>query len=227
MASNILSRFLPPDTGSPSIYETLRQQDESSDQSDMEQRAAMAVDEENLGREFHDYELDDAIADATASQSNLLTKAEPRTPQKMPNANSLQHQRPQPSSNMPDTTEEDDEVPQSLLIEDHGNPISPLRQQQPRPLSSPVPGPATKAARAKWQATQEQQRLHTEIPRRRGKSSQSGRPFSGLTVASPRERAMWRWANVEDLDNFLSDVYEYFLGNGIWSILLSRLLNLL
>jgi autophagy-related protein 9 len=38
---------------------------------------------------------------------------------------------------------------------------------------------------------------------------------------------MWRWANVEDLDNFLKDVYTYFLGNGIWSILLTRVLNLL
>ncbi|KAL8942361.1 MAG: hypothetical protein Q9211_001422 [Gyalolechia sp. 1 TL-2023] len=227
MASNILSRFLPPDTGSPSIYETLRQQDESSDQSDVEQRAAMAVDEENLGREFHDYELGDVIVDAAASQSNLFTDPKPSAPQTMSNAISLEHQTTQISSNLPDTMDEDDEVPQSLLIEDHESPISPLREQQPRPISSPVPGPATKAARAKWHATQEYQRLHTETPRRRGKSSQSGRPFLGLAVASPRERAMWRWANVEDLDNFLRDVYEYFLGNGIWSILLSRFLNLL
>lgn len=38
---------------------------------------------------------------------------------------------------------------------------------------------------------------------------------------------MWRWANVEDLDNFIKDVYIYFLGNGIWSIFLGRALNLL
>ncbi|KAL8941213.1 MAG: hypothetical protein Q9216_002390 [Gyalolechia sp. 2 TL-2023] len=227
MASNILSRFLPPDTGSPSIYETLRQQDESSDQSDVEQRAAMAVDEENLEQGFHDYELDDAVADATVSRSNILTRAEPRAPQKMATAHSLRRPRPQPASNMPDPMDDDDEVPQSLLIEDHDSPISPLREQQPRPLSSPVPGAPTKAARAKWQATQEQQRLHTQTPGRRDRSSQSGRPFSGFTIADSRERAMWRWANVEDLDNFLRDVYEYFVGNGIWSILLSRLLNLL
>lgn len=227
MAPNILSRFLPPDIGSPSIYETLRQQDEDSDQSDVEQRAAMAVDEENLRQDFHDYELDDALADATASRSNLLTKAEHKAPQKVPNPGVLQHQRPQPYSNVPDTMEDDDEVPQSLLIEDHNSPISPLREQQPKPVSSPVPGPATKAARAKWQVTQEQQRLHTDTPRRRDKSGQPSHPFSGLTVASPREKALWRWANIEDLDNFLGDVYDYFLGNGIWSILLSRFLNLL
>jgi len=43
----------------------------------------------------------------------------------------------------------------------------------------------------------------------------------------PKEQAMWRWANVENLDNFLKDVYDYFLGNGIKCILLGRVLNLL
>jgi autophagy-related protein 9 len=49
----------------------------------------------------------------------------------------------------------------------------------------------------------------------------------GLANVDPKKKAMWRWANVEDLDNFLKDVYTYFLGNGIWSILLTRVLNLL
>ncbi|KAL8841331.1 MAG: hypothetical protein Q9170_000961 [Blastenia crenularia] len=226
MASNVFSRFLPADTGSPSIYETLRQEDESLDQSDVEQRAAMAVDEENLAGEFHDYELDDAIADAAASQSNVFTGTQHKAPRRSPKTNSLQQPLPRSSSNIPDTME-DDEVPESLLIEDNNSPVSPLREQQPRPVTSPIPGPATKATRAKWQATQAQQRLHIEASYRRSQSGQSDGSIPALTIANPRERAMWRWANVEDLDNFLRDVYEYFLGNGIWSILLSRLLNLL
>ncbi len=48
-----------------------------------------------------------------------------------------------------------------------------------------------------------------------------------MSMMDPKERALWMWANVENLDNFLQDVYDYFLGNGIWSVLLSRLLNLL
>jgi autophagy-related protein 9 len=48
-----------------------------------------------------------------------------------------------------------------------------------------------------------------------------------LASASPKDKAMWRWANVENLDNFLKEVYVYYLGNGIWCILLSRTLNLL
>lgn len=43
--------------------------------------------------------------------------------------------------------------------------------------------------------------------------------------ATPAEKAMWRWVNVENLDNFLREVYDYFLDCGIWSILLSRALK--
>ncbi|KAM0748760.1 APG9-domain-containing protein [Meredithblackwellia eburnea MCA 4105] len=42
-----------------------------------------------------------------------------------------------------------------------------------------------------------------------------------------RERALWRWINVEDLDTFLQEVYLYYVGKGVWAIALSRLLNLL
>ncbi|KAL8907856.1 MAG: hypothetical protein Q9207_001180 [Kuettlingeria erythrocarpa] len=227
MASSVFSRFLPPDTGSPSIYETLRQQDEASDQSDIEERAGMALDEENLAGNYKDYELDDVIADPTASLSKILPRSESKTSRKLRKGSSLQQVEPRPSSNMPYAGEEDDEVPQSLLIEDNDSPASPSREGQPRPMASPVPGPTTEASRAKWRATQEQQRLHTEHSCQRGPFQQPGHAIPGLALATPRERAMWRWVNVEDLDNFLRDVYDYFLGNGIWCILLSRLLSLL
>ena len=70
MASNILSRLLPPTTGSPSVYETLREQDHSPDHSDVEERAGMALDEENLSTRFQGYDLDDALIDATPNQSD-------------------------------------------------------------------------------------------------------------------------------------------------------------
>jgi len=42
-----------------------------------------------------------------------------------------------------------------------------------------------------------------------------------------KERALWMWVNVEDLDGFLQEVYVYYVGKGIYAIGLSRLLNLL
>lgn len=53
--------------------------------------------------------------------------------------------------------------------------------------------------------------------------------FSALPafkLLNPRERALWKWANVENLDLFLQEVYSYFLGNGIYCILLNRALNM-
>ena len=50
---------------------------------------------------------------------------------------------------------------------------------------------------------------------------------SAGVIGDPKEKALWRWANVQNLDYFLLDVYDYFVGNGIWSILLNRVLSLL
>jgi len=41
------------------------------------------------------------------------------------------------------------------------------------------------------------------------------------------EKALWNWVNVYNLDAFLQDVYSYYEGKGIYSIALSRGLNLL
>ncbi|KAL8853284.1 MAG: hypothetical protein Q9221_001896 [Calogaya cf. arnoldii] len=209
MASNVFSHFLPANSGSPSIYETLRQQDESSDQSDIEERAAMAIDNKAMEELYHDYELDVEAAPKMADSRDPQRVSAPL------------------SSNAPDMDYADDDVPHSLLIEDNDHPVSPLQEHRPRSTASPVPGPASRATKARWRATQEQQRLHPDLPATRALSAQPGRHVPGLAIASSRDRAMWRWANVEDLDNFLRDVYDYFLGNGIWCILLSRLLNLL
>ncbi|KAF9908199.1 autophagy protein atg9 [Linnemannia zychae] len=41
------------------------------------------------------------------------------------------------------------------------------------------------------------------------------------------ELAMWKWVNVENLDNFLARVYSYYVGKGMYTILLERCLNLM
>lgn len=226
----MLSRFLPPAIGSPSVYETLRQHDESSDQSDIEERAGMTIDEENLGVGFQDYELEEALADVAASQitaanaghSNRKVKEPLRRPAR--DKTWLQN-----SPKIPETDDLDDEVPQSLLIEgDQDGLAAPKQQQQSRgTVPLPVPGPTNKASRAKWQTTQDQLRLHQDIRPTQTQRRSSARRTQVFGMIDPKERAMWRWANVANLDNFLKDVYDYFLGNGIWCILMSRVLNLL
>ena len=225
MASNILSRFLPPAVGEPSVYETLRQHDEASDQSDIEDQAGMALDEENLGAGFHDYELGDTFADTSASHAAPERTRESSRGTSARNVHG--RDRGHQSSHRANMDEHDDEVPQSLLFEDDRHVVPASRTQQTGAIPPPVPGPPSRGTRAKWQATQEQQRLHQDALPHQVRPDLPHRRSQGLGMMDPKERAMWMWANVENLDNFLKDVYDYFLGNGIWCILLRRLLNLL
>ncbi|OAX81032.1 hypothetical protein ACJ72_04626 [Emergomyces africanus] len=126
MTSNLISRFLPANsTASPSIYETIQQHDENSDPSDIEERAGMALDEENLGGPYQDYELEEALATASDTQS---------TTQSTPFLQQLSHKAPQGFLGKPKTPRksrkwalssprpieddrDDDDVPASLLVE--------------------------------------------------------------------------------------------------------------
>ena len=235
MPSNLVSRFLPASNGPPSIYETIRQHDEETDEDDIEERAGLILDEENLREHFHD--LDFQSARVNASQISTKSHTNGTKAQEMQGARmkaSRRASRPRwmkDSHKLLDVEEADDDVPASLLIEGgEDDAVLKIPNLPPPPdfLPDAIPtaGPATNQARQQWQQTQAHQALHPRRPpstaRRR---SLKGLP--GLALADPKDKAMWRWANVENLDNFLKDVYDYFLGNGFWSILLQRALNML
>ncbi|KAJ5295879.1 hypothetical protein PENANT_c001G04133 [Penicillium antarcticum] len=238
MSSNILSRFLPP-TGSPSVYETLRQQDADSESSDIEERAGLAM--EDPQEHFNDRELEEALADVRDSEitspSALLSPKRSRKPPKErtspPATRRRKPSRPrwmaQDLSPGYELDDNDEDVPQSLLVEENHEyaksrlpPPPRSHNRSDRRTASPDPSPLN---RARWN----QQKAPP--PPQNFAGNPLGRLFAGqhpgLANVDPKKKAMWRWANVEDLDNFLKDVYTYFLGNGIWSILLTRVLNLL
>ena len=243
MASNILSRLLPSTAGSPSVYEALRDFDESSDVTDIEERAGIALlDEENLAD--HAFELDPALVDTMDSQLQLdhstVEAEQVEQGGREGTSRTVKATRLRRTPMMFETDDLDDEVPLSLLIEENqsGTPVSPehrhARHEQPNPPPILVAGRAISPAKAKWQAAQQQQQqqrqrqsLHQEPPIRPARVGQPFRTRNPLAMVDPKEKAMWRWANVENLDNFLRDVYDYFIGNGIWCILLGRILNLL
>src|SRR5277367_1234053 len=75
MTSNIVSRLLPTSNGSPSIYETIRQHDEDSDESDVEERAGLILDEENLREHFHQVDLQKARIQASQMPHQRHTNA--------------------------------------------------------------------------------------------------------------------------------------------------------
>lgn len=111
---------------------------------------------------------------------------------------------PQPSTSR---RHAEDDIPASLLVED-------------KPDQSSIAPPSNRRAEVQWQKAQERQQLHPD--------DRSPRPVyqAPNQDAALREQAMWLWTNVQDLDAFLLQVYQYFTGHGVWSILLSRLLHL-
>jgi autophagy-related protein 9 len=105
-------------------------------------------------------------------------------------------------------------------------PPPPTSHLSPDDRQPSLPGPSTRGDRARGRAAREQQPLY-HADRRRAPAVRWSLGLPNLNTVDPKEKAMWMWANVENLDNFLKDVYTYFLGNGIWSILLNRVLSLL
>lgn len=243
MSSNVLSRFLPPNDDSPSIYEAIREHDAGSDSSDVEERAGMTAGE-NAEDYFTDQELEDALADARDSDVSSPDAAllGPRSAQKPPDRGSpsvsrrRKPSRPrwmaQASSPGYELDEHDEDVPPSLLVEgqddeDLKSRLPPPPQMMPSRSRTPSPQPSPQPHRPHWEERRDQRFSDTDTgpPWKRWLAGQHH--HLGLANADPKKIAMWRWANIDDLDNFLKDVYTYFLGNGFWSILLSRALNLL
>lgn len=231
MASNILSRLMPSVTDGPSIYKAMKQEDRQSDNSDVDH---LALDEENLGQRFQDQDLDQLLEDA--AQSEVTTESTAFLAQNRRDDASLQRKgsKWQHEESQPTQSDDHDDVPESLLLDGQRTASqSPLEKENIAELGNvenlplPVPGPSERRTRVQWEATKAQQPLHNDEIRLKQRLKPNGKAWSAFVTAGPKEKAMWRWANVQNLDKFLEDVYSYYIGRGIWSILLSRLLNLL
>jgi autophagy-related protein 9 len=241
MASNILSKLLPSNNMAPSIYEDLRAHDEASEPSDLEERAGLVLDEENLGDAFHDYDLDRAdVFDGEASRVTTESTAflpqqhgrRHQTQARNEGRNTKDNSKPSWMAQSPRILEDDgdDDVPASLLIEgdDLPGPSQPPRprntQENRVPKHRSALEPSTNDTRSQWDTAQVHQRLHQEdglgqpppaVPKRT------------MLTGSPRDKALWTWLNATNLDHFMGEVYDYYTGAGIWCICLQRVLSLL
>jgi autophagy-related protein 9 len=139
----------------------------------------------------------------------------------------------------------DDEVPQSFMIEatskksskkgksksnsdSGGGRSQPLHSVAGRKLPPVLPTHTTSlrsptSPRPGFTSTGNS---HADRPASRTSSDGHDRPkqMRGLDAY---ERALWNWVNVYNLDAFLQETYYYYEGKGIYSIALSRGLNLL
>ena len=225
----------------PSIYEDLRAHDEASEPSDLEERAGLVLDEENLGDAFHDYDLDRADV-FEGEESRVTTESTAFLPQqhgrrhptqtRNEGRNTKDNSKPDWMAQSPRILEDDgdDDVPASLLIEgdDVAGPSQPPQQrstpQQKVAKRRSAPGSSTNDTRSRWDAAQAHQQLHQEDDPGRLPPAVQRRT---LLAGSPRDKALWTWLNATNLDHFMAEVYDYYTGAGIWCICLQRILSLL
>ncbi|KAL8243883.1 hypothetical protein R6Q59_010141 [Mikania micrantha] len=232
MTSNLLARFRSvTEPAATSIYETIKQHDHDSDESDIEERAGLLgqghlpEDVSQLGSNDVPSELSRAAPmRSTASRTRRHGRAvSPRVIRRHGRSRLVADGR-----ELVDVEDGDDDVPASLLIEGavdvlpHEIVNLPPLPEQTSPAMEP-----NDPTQLQWTQTQVAQQLHpgarsSTVRRLAGRSLGS----NPLAMADPKEKAMWRWNNVQNLDNFLYDVYNYYLNHGFWSIILQRVFNL-
>ncbi len=231
MPPNLFSRLVPSSSDDLPWYEQARNEPDP-DPDPERQRQDLVLDEENLTHQFHEDDLERAHGLALEDSHVSSTRSPDRTARSNPRRTSAPDRNVTASRWLSREDDGDNDVPASLLVEGPGATTrkTPPRRSGPQPSRHPaIPGPSNRRLQAQWETAQAQQRLHPDeeagpllgqdraaVPHRR----------HGLD-ANPRDKAMFRWANVSNLDVFIRDVYDYYLGAGIWCILLDRLLHLL
>ena len=229
-----MSRLLSSNNPSASIYETLREHDEDSEGLDVEDIAGIAANGGHRRDSFSDQALrglspqthTQGIRQDTPrgqGQNQLLRKDKSRARNRP-----RRHGR---HSKLLDVEEADDDVPASLLIDHNAQEIDTDSMTLPPPPSS-MPDPLLGRDTSDPSTARRFPSRRSPPSRSSGQTSSRARPVNGvvgaiLASADPKEKAMFRWVNVTDLDNFLFEVYDYYLAHGFWSTLLKRFFDLL
>ncbi|POS84198.1 hypothetical protein EPUL_002957 [Erysiphe pulchra] len=223
-----MSRNLPTRATRRSIYEELRAQDDADEShTDIEAQTKLMIDEENLqlqGNELDYLDMTDdqespIVAERTNLVSHLHGSSRTVNDYKEKDKTTQSKWMSQSPRFLPDDGDED--VPASLLIEEHGMTGLTTHKNTPKILynaKSPKILRNSRKSSTQWESSQGKKKSQTRI---------TGKPQNfGLLTSNARERALWRWVNITNLDNFIRDLYDYYTGAGIWCILLERTLNL-
>lgn len=225
MTSRFINQIFNQNSTEASIYETIASHDAADPQdvnlNDLEERAGLQH------HHPHPTEDDDDLYEPGLSNrrrdSNLDSSHGPAR-RFFPALSGPSQRRP------PAYTDDDDhvDVPESLLFE-HGEMEAGTSRRSSRDMPKARGSNDTERGGDPRARRLSEQWNAAIAPAFEPPASPIRRPNlrGPINVISPKDRALWKWANVENLDSFLQDVYLYFQGKGIYCILLSRILNLM
>ena len=217
MSSRILSQIFDRNNNA-SIYETLREHDEAaasySDLDDLEERAGMrpaTVQEDTEASYMDDDESTFQLQQRPPNAESSMLEPSARQHRYFPALTGPRDARFSASRRYNDD-DDGSEVPQSLLFEPSKRATSFDGGESTPGLGNGNPGPSTTARRREqWDAA-------TVLADKSGGMAGAGPgklpPPQRLGSIQPKERAMWKWANVENLDNFLHDVGLPYVDGG-------------
>ena len=203
--------------GGRSLYETLRQQDEEEDSDtadDIEERAGLRAahyDEELEAPEDYELQPPSDLTNVAYSQTQgpgrspfAATRGQSRT--------SGAARMTYMSAQLPEQDSEAEDEPSSLLVgrtRTHGRTHGRYRDDP----QAATPGPSTEQPNLPRKPSGQHARWgETPHPPRRQEAARTQEEIrqARIGLIDPKARAMWRWANVESLDNFLHDVCPFF-----------------
>jgi len=128
----------------------------------------------------------------------------------------------------------DDEVPQSFKVETapHGNLAAKFEEPSLPPRGQALYSTSGRKLPPSLPTVKDKSKSPSLAPRPSAaheyeSASSSRQPRTFMRGLDDYEKALWNWVNVYNLDAFLQEVYNYYEGNGIYSIALARGLNLL
>jgi len=221
MASKMLSRLLPVAEGDVSVFDSIRRDAGMDLEGQGQYRPAGHFQDDDEDPEDMLYET----SEQQAPFRDVVSSPQSR-PMSQDSTSTSARTRPGwldgPSKRKAD---EDEDVPESLLLENKGKPSG------KRPNSSKEPDTPQARREAQWRTAQLHQKLHESQmppPGRRVASRQGPPAVSDGPIparANPRADAMWMYTNAGNMDAFFHEVYHYFVNHGVHSILLARVIN--
>ncbi|EFY99555.2 ATG9 domain protein [Metarhizium robertsii] len=220
MASNIFHRDETPSRHDRPIQSEAGASSHSGEVANL--RESHRLVEENLD---HNFNYIDAETPATARRHAALD-----TSNNIAGGGSTQFSKFASTSRWPYHDEDvENDVPASLLVESNEQePKRTLQSTHTHHDTTPLhAGKFDRQPKAQWQATTVHQHMHPNSQQSDISIQQPRSLMNGLAPGGRREKALWRWVNISNLDSFMRDVYDYYEGGGLLCILCSNALWLL
>lgn len=220
MASNIFHRDETPSRRDRPIQSEAGASSHSGEVANL--RESHRLVEENLD---HNFNYIDAETSATARRHAALD-----TSNNIAGGGSTQFSKFASTSRWPYHDEDvENDVPASLLVESNEQePKRTLQSMHTHHDTTPLhAGKFDRQPKAQWQATTVHQHMHPNSQQSDISIQQPRSLMNGLAPGGRREKALWRWVNISNLDSFMRDVYDYYEGGGLLCILCSNALWLL